>query len=367
MAPTKNPIKRPGVKTAVARKQHPSLGNGYAYSHEFRQFGQYLKQNGFHLHPIIQQAQRLHLFMSPITVNRHSRRGITLGHFRRFVKQGNNRATVLRGIDLYNLALWRTVWPKSTHAELNALLFNSQVARGENNPRFFCPSQLTRAEDRLGLSRKCGSTTAYQALLPRNLAKRWVYWNYNYPAGIRNIPRNQWIDIDEAGVFVETANRKSGKAVIGVRVREEGPYNHSEKFTLTMAISGGLDGRRWLDFERKSGTTVADFYDFILRILTTIGHATPNSRRLFTMDNLLAHKNRVVIALIHEWGHRVCFRAPYYPVDGAIEYVFNTLQRDLEIKLPEITDEASLRNAVFDTVGAMVDFVEYFENLGMEY
>ena len=85
------------------------------------------------------------------------------------------------------------------------------------------------------------------------------------------------------------------------------------------------------------------------------------------MDNLLAHKNRVVIALIHEWGHRVCFRAPYYPVDGAIEYVFNTLQRDLEIKLPEITDEASLRNAVFDTVGAMVDFVEYFENLGMEY
>ena len=111
MAPTKNPIKRPAVKIAVARKQHPSLGNGYAYSHEFRQFGQYLKQNGFHLHPIIQQAQRLHLFMSPITVNRHSRRGITLGYFRRFVKQGNNRATVLRGIDLYNLALWRTVWP----------------------------------------------------------------------------------------------------------------------------------------------------------------------------------------------------------------------------------------------------------------
>ena len=85
------------------------------------------------------------------------------------------------------------------------------------------------------------------------------------------------------------------------------------------------------------------------------------------MDNLLAHKNRTVIGLIHEWGHRVCFRAPYYPIDGAIEYVFNTLQRDLEVKLPEITDEARLQNAVFDTVGAMVNFVQYFANLGMEY
>ena len=134
MAPVKNPIRRPAIMTAVARKLHPSLGNGYAYSHEFRQFGQFLRQNRFHLHPIIRQAQRLHLFMSPTTVNRHNHRGLTLGHLRRFAKQGNNRATVLRGIDLYNLALWRTVWPKSTHAKLNALLFNLQIARGEINP-----------------------------------------------------------------------------------------------------------------------------------------------------------------------------------------------------------------------------------------
>ena len=79
------------------------------------------------------------VFPSPPTVTRHNYREITLGHLRRFEKQGNKRATVLRGIDLYNLALWRTAWPKLTHAELNALLFNYQVARGEANPRFFCP------------------------------------------------------------------------------------------------------------------------------------------------------------------------------------------------------------------------------------
>ena len=135
-------------------------------------------------------------------------------------------------------------------------------------------------------------------MTPRNLARRWVYWNCDYPEGIRNIPKRDWIDLDEAGIFVETANRSTGKAFIGVRVREEGPYNHSEKWTLTMAISGDEDGDRWLDFEKKSGTTVTDCYDFIRRIIEDIGPGTQERRRLFTMDNLLAHKNQIVIQLI---------------------------------------------------------------------
>ena len=286
-------------------------------------------------------------------------------HLRPFRRTGNARASVLRGIDNYMLAYWRSIWPKSTHAEMNALLFTSQVARGEPNPRFFSPSQISRAEDRLGLSKKRGSTTAYQALLPRNLTKRWVYWNRPYPAGIADIPKDDWIDYDKAGIFVETANRKSGKAYIGVRVREEGPYNHSDKYTLTLAISGDIAGERWLDFERKAGTTVNDCYEFILVILVSIGRGTAQRRRLFTMDNLLAHKNRAVIGLILQWGHRFCFRAPYYPVDGAVEYVFDTVQHDLTIKLADITNGRQLRGAVYDSVGTIDNFVGYFANIGM--
>jgi hypothetical protein len=194
-----------------------------------------------------------------------------------------------------------------------------------------------------------------------------VYWNHDYPAGVRNIPKRNWIDIDEAGIFVETANCKRGKTYIGVRVREEGPYNHSEKFTITMGISGDPNGDRWLDFERKSGTSVDDFYDFVHRILVSIGRGSHIRRRMFTMDNLLAHKNCAVIQLILSWGHRVCFRAPYYPVDGAIEYVFNTIQCDLTVKLANIVNANDLRNEVYKTVGSIDNFVEYFDNLGMEY
>ena len=117
--------------------------------------------------------------------------------------------------------------------------------------------------------------------------------------------------------------------------------------------------------EQQAGTTVNDMYDFILRILESIERGTPQRRRLFTMDNLLAHRNRAVTGLILEWGHRFCFRAPYYPVDGAIEYVFNTIQHDLTIKLPDIQNGNDLRNEVFNTVGSIENFVAYFTNLGM--
>ena len=316
-------------------------------------------------HPLIQEAQKLYLFPSKRTCQRHERRRLELGHFRHFRRTGNKRATVLRGVDNFMLSYWRSVWPKSTIAELNALLFVSQISRGVQNPRFFSPSQISKAEDRLGLSNKRGSTTVYQAILPRNLAKRWVYWNMNYPAGIADIPKQDWIDIDEAGIFVETSNRKSGKQYIGVRVREEGPYNHTQKYTLTMAIEGDPSGDRWFDLEQKSGTTIADFYSFVERILDSIGDGTPERRRLFTMDNLLAHRHTTILQLIVSRNHRVCFRAPYWPVDGAIEYVFNTIQHDLTIKLSEIKNATDLRREVNSTIGAIPDFVDYFDNLSL--
>ena len=115
-----------------------------------------------------------------------------------------------------------------------------------------------------------------------------------------------------------------------------------------------------MEFERKAGTTVADTYNFVLRILTDIGEGTPERRRLFTFDNLLAHTNPVVIGLILQWGHCVCLRAQYYPVNGAVEYVFNTLQHNLTIKMANITNDEQLRTEVNNTIGSILNFVNYF-------
>ena len=55
---------------------------------------------------------------------------------------------------------------------------------------------------------------------------------------------------------METCNRTSGKVYLGIQVREEGLYCHSEKHTITMAISCDIIGEHWVDIDQKGGATV---------------------------------------------------------------------------------------------------------------
>ena len=135
------------------------------------------------------------------------------------------------GQDLVFLAIYRVIYPKATIAEVNAFLYTVNLA----NPffAFYSPSQIYNGETLIGLSCKKGSTTAYQALYPVNLQKRWDYWNYPYPLGIADIHRSHVINLDECGIFFETtANRQHVEAYKGHMVRDEGPYSKSEKWNL---------------------------------------------------------------------------------------------------------------------------------------
>lgn len=362
MPPTKEHVERPLEQTVVAAEQHPSVGRGFAYSQEMRLLAMSAKDEGLEDEQILMGYREQKKYPSKRTTRRWRRRRLRWGHIRRFRRTGNGRATVLRGHDLFLLAYYRAVWPKARHFEINAFLYN---ATQSPVPRFFDPAQLTRAEDSLGLSRKRGSTTARQAVTPRNLTKRFLFWHMPYPIGIADIAPEDMIDLDEAAIFLETANRKDGKAYIGCRVREEGPYGHSEKWTLTMAIMGCpiLRGR-WHDFEQKAGTTVGDMVLFIRRILDTIGPGTPARRFCFLMDNLSAHKHPHIAAMIHMAGHRLVFRPPYYPVDGPIEYAFDTIQVDLTLRLHDIDTPIQLQAAVDEIIARMLEFLSYFRHCG---
>jgi hypothetical protein len=100
---------------------------------------------------------------------------------------------------------------------VNAFLWNAHE-HFEAIPRLYSPSQISRTEDRFGLSRKRGSTTAQQALLPINLARRKAFWTRSYPYGIADIRAEDMIDIDECAIYKESADRHIGKAPIGIRV-----------------------------------------------------------------------------------------------------------------------------------------------------
>ena len=83
-------------------------------------------------------------------------------------------------------------------------------------------------------------------MLPLNRQLRFNYWYLPCPFGIANIPRSRIIDMDEAALFVESSNRSRGKAHLSRRVREVGPYGHSEILNILIAICGGNDAPRRL-------------------------------------------------------------------------------------------------------------------------
>lgn len=82
------------------------------------------------------------------------------------------------------------------------------------------------------------------------------------------------------------------------------------------------------------------------------------------MDNLASHRNALIRQMIINAGHRLLFCAPYYPVDGPIEFVFNTIQQRLTEYQYTITDGVHLRQAVQTIVTSINDFAEYFVHCG---
>ena len=177
--------------------------------------------------------------------------------------------------------------------------------------------------------------------------------------------------MDECGISMDvTVNRKYGKSYTGIRVKEEGPYQRGEKWTLLLAICGedaeeGRDSRRWASVWLDGGTTVTRFLEFVQEILDAIGPATNDSFFVFTMDNLNAHRNPAILALIHLYGHGVVFRAPYWPVDGPIEFIFNTIQTLIRARLYQITSpEDLLVQAIYQSVASIDSFASYFVNCG---
>ena len=103
-----------------------------------------------------------------------------------------------------NLLFWRVLYPKGRASKANVFLWNVGGQR-----RFYHPSQITRAEDMLGLSQKRGATTAEQAMLPWNMMRRWAFWNLPYPWGIADVRCDDLIDLNEAGLFIDTTNRST--------------------------------------------------------------------------------------------------------------------------------------------------------------
>lgn len=192
-----------------------------------------------------------------------------------------------------------------------------------------------------------------------------MYWHLPYPYGIADVKREDFIGLDGCGVFVETADKHIGKAYTGNRVRQAGNYQKSEKWNLLLGIAGSEAAERWAEMWLEGGTTNIKMIEFIQKVLVDIGAGTPLRRRCFIMDNLNSHHNAQMAALIIAAGHRLAYRAPYYPVDGPIEFVFNTVQGHLMINMHKVKNNGvTLCNETRAAIASIPTFIPYFEHCG---
>ena len=143
------------------------------------------------------------------------------------------------------------------------------------------------------------------------------------------------IDLDECGIELYTTNRSIGKSYLGRRDKQSGLYSKTDKLNLLLAISGDNNiPMRCRDMWTGEGTTGNRMIDFVRRIIEDLATIQVKDHRFcFIMDNLRSHHNQHMLAIIIAVGHRIVFRALYYPVYGPIKYVFNTIQGVLRVLL----------------------------------
>ena len=62
--------------------------------------------------------------------------------------------------------------------------------------------------------------------------------------------------------------------------------------------------------------------------------------------------------------HQVVFKAPYWAVDGAIEYVFNSIHTLLEVLFDNVANMEELILCVENIMASMPCFRPYLEHVG---
>ncbi len=249
--------------------------------------------------------------------------------------------------------------PKAYLDEVRAYVHNMNPATPP-----YSQSQIVRVEHMLGLTRKVASSTSDRAHLSLNMHICYLYQNAAYPDGVLGESTQDVIDLDERKFKIEDQNCRFGKVVREKRCDATGKYiNGLDGVDLLMAISGDEQADQAFSFHRyytKGNTDLWRFYSFIDDFGCWLAANQPGRQFLFTMVNLNLHRSPTLTNLIHLHGRQIIYRTSYWFCDGAIEYVFNTIQTKLQMDLEAVDSIHRLVNKINGIMGDMTLFKPYF-------
>eukprot|EP00536_Pseudo-nitzschia_multiseries_P006256 jgi/Psemu1/14792/gm1.14792_g len=216
----------------------------------------------------------------------------------RFRYSSNKQRDDIIGLPMFLLGVYQKIYYAKTTTSYECLAFLWRSDSYLRVSRLYSLKNVSEAENAVRINRKKGLTTANQA----------------FTFGIY-IHRDDMINVDEAGIKLEHSSKKMGKCSLCGR------------------------GQQWVQFDT-SGTDAFSFAAFIESILEDFPPGVDGNRKCFIMDNLLAHHNPLTLDAIVNTGHRFDFRAPYFPVDGPIKYVLNTIEMALSYQINNTIDQA---------------------------
>lgn len=326
------------LQQANSAKPHPSLGGSVGYDQHYRQ----------------NQIEQYNNNQQTDASVKYIKKWIVEGVEGK-VPTGNKQTQQLTGEHQVLLLQYREIYPRASADEVRAYIANNAVVQ-----HIFSRVDISIAETRIGLTHKRASTTAYQALTPRNILRRQLFWTRPPPLGVFGVPVAQLLDMDETAIFITSANRPYGKSFSTFRVRDAGPYGHTEKWTLILAVdaSGFIHHR----FNPVGGTTTATFDLFIEGLLQRL--PAGGGMRTLMWDNLSSHFGDVTANRILTAGHRIVARPCYNPGDAPIEYIFNQIELAMRRNLHNLHSDADLIAAVNAAIASLNGFAATFTHCG---
>jgi transposase len=141
--------------------------------------------------------------------------------------------------------------------------------------------------------------------------------------------------VDEFGANTKM-QRTHGRAAPGERVVAKVPHGHYKAISTVAALSAGGGIVASVSFD--GGTTAARFVDFVERELVPALRAG----QVVVLDNLAAHNDRRVDALVEAAGCVVLRLPPYSPdfnpIENAISKVKTMLRKLAKRTVPELFD-----------------------------
>ena len=297
---------------------------------------------------------------------------------------GKDRERLI-GVDLLLLAIFLSIHPKSTHDQQAAYIFNEGGLLYSN-------FEISRKLKEMNITKKVGSTEAYQAFLEHNVRKVELFFSRGYPLGVVGSERRKFIDVDEFGMNITRVNSKYGYSISMFRVRSPGHYTRKASHSVFYAIEPGdprlpagmlgsiQNPRHWIKILQNQGASELSFGVFMSDLCDDIeirpaqfGDILSDSHRVILWDNLYVHNTPGLHQIIEGRNYRrplgptkfhIINRPPYQAKYGPVEYKICNIVEHVQLHaLPEWNDR-DMEKAVLDAVARISNVDGTFAHCG---